>query len=323
MAIKEGIHYDLSVKDYRALPAINYSSLAAFNESQDHALMEVAPKSHFEFGNAFELVIEDRVKGTKKFGERFFTCEAPGEMPTDLAEWIESDVDLETKYRRKQDGGLHGGSQRLHDWLDECRAHPGAMPMGTDQLETLSIMADNFLKMQPFADIGNESTLAEILPLASFQVPIVWYTGKPFDGTTAAPGYSMRLKALLDCLIITESTVYIFDIKTAADMKRFFWMMRDKYWIQEVHYTVGAGHLFTGKNIVWLFLVSSKAAHYISQPYCIDPAGQVSSEYVDPSRYGNVLDKYSDLCDKYQAWMDEGRPPKGWKELEKIRIYIN
>ena len=320
--LKEGVHIGTPVKEYRAWPAINYSSLADFNESQDHALMEKKQKSYFEFGSAFEAMVEDKVKGTKKFSERFFTCEAPGEMPEDLAEWIEGDVDLSLKYRRKKDGGLHGGSQRLHDWLDECRANAGKMPMGEDQIETLSIMTENFLLMQPFADIGNTKTLAEILPLASFQVPILWYTGKPFDGTTAAPGYSMRLKALLDCLIVTESTVYIFDIKTAADMKRFFWMMRDKYWIQEVHYTAGAGHLFTGKDIVWRFLVSSKAAPYISQPYCIDPAGQTSSEFVDPSKYGNVLDKYSDLCQRYQDWMDEGRPPKGWKELERVRIYL-
>lgn len=321
--LKEGVYLDTPVDEYRKWPAINYSSLASFNESQDHALMEVEPKSYFEFGNAFELLVEDRAKGTNKFSKRFFNCEATGEMPTDLAGWIERGEDLNTKYRRKKDGGLHGGASRLHEWLDECREHPGAMPMGKDQLETLSIMVDNFMKMQPFADIGNESTLAEMLPLASFQVPVLWYTGKAFDGTAATPGYSMRKKALIDFFIETEGRIYAFDVKTAADMKRFFWMMRDKYWIQEVHYASGLGHLFPGKEIVWRFLVSSKAAPHISQPYCIDPAGEVAAEYVDFSKYGNVLDKYSDLCQKYQDWIDDGRPPKGWKELEKVKIWIN
>ena len=319
LKLSEGTYLDTPIKEYRKWPAISYSSLADFNESQDHALMEKPAKSYFEFGNAFELMVEDWAKGTKKFSEKFFTCDASGAMPEDLAGWIESGEDLNAKYKLKKGGERHGGSARLHEWLDECQANKGKMPMGKDQLESLSKMVENFMLMQPFADIGNANTMAEILPVADFQVPIVWHVGKPWDGNEYKPGYSMRKKALIDCLIQTNTTIYAFDIKTSADMKRFFWMMRDKYWLQETHYSEGLGHLFPGKDIVWRFLVSSKAAPFIAQPFCIDAP---SGDYVGPSQYDKVLDEYSELCNRYQAWADEGYPPKGWKELERIKIYF-
>ncbi len=298
--MKEGTYLDTSIKEYRKWPATSYSSLADFYESQDHALMEKPAKSYFEFGNAFELMIEDRAKGTKKFSERFFNCDAPGEMPEYLASWIEFGEDLNLRYRLKKDGERNKKSERLHEWLDECQANKGKMPMGKDQLESLSKMVENFMLMQPFADLGNASTMAEILPVADFQVPIVWYVGKN------------RRKALIDILIETNTSIYVFDTKTSADMKRFQWMLKDKYWIQEVHYSAGLGRIFTGKEVIWRFLVASKAPPYISQPFCIDKYSRDAT-----------WDRYLELCEKYQEWVDAGKPPKGWKELESVRIFFN
>ena len=298
--MEKGTYRDTSEKEYRKWPAINYSSLASFAESQDHCLMEVPAKSYFEFGNAFELSIEDRAKGTEKFKKRFFTCDAPGAMPEDLAGWIEGKEDLETKYRLKKDGGLNMQSAKLHSWLDACRDNPGMMPMGKDQIEVLNIMVDNFMKMVPFADIAATETLEEILPIADFQVPIIWFVGK------------MRKKALLDCLIELHEKIYIFDIKTTADMKRFHWMLKDKYWIQEMHYCEGLSMIFPGKEIIWRFLVADKKAPNISQPFCMDQGS-----------FNDMQSEYYLLCQKYQEWVDDGRPPKGWKNLERVRIFLN
>lgn len=302
-----GTYFDCDVKTYRAWLAINYSSLSRFADSPDHALMDVPAKSYFEFGNAFELLVEDRAKGSKKFDERFFACDAPGDMPDDLAGWIERKEDLSTKYRLKKDGDRHAGAARKHEWLDACQDNPGIMPKGRDEIAQLKKMVDNFMKMQPFSDelsrqhgVYSEAPLSEILPIAEFQVPIIWHVGR------------MMKKALIDCMVETESTIYVFDIKTAADMKRFFWMLREKYWIQEVHYSAGLKLIFKDKEIVWRFLVSSKAEPYISQPFC-----------VDPMRMDDCSGRYNDLCTEYQAWIDDGKPPKGWKELEKVGIYFN
>lgn len=299
--LKEGTYIDTSVEEYRKWPGINYSSLANFAESQDHALMEIPAKSYFEEGNAFELLIEDSAKGTNKFGERFFIAEAPGTMPDDLAGWIERGESLNEKYRVNKDGSLNKGSKRLHAWLDECQKNPGKMPVGKDRMEMLNKMVENFMVMQPFSDIGTENTMAEILPVSYFQVPIIWYVGK------------MMKKALIDFIVDTGKTIYAFDIKTAADIERFVWMLKKKYFIQECHYSVGLGQVFPGKKIIWRFAVSSKAAPYLSQPFSIDPYTLIDK----------CMPRYQELCRKYDAWVKDGKPPKGWKEHKHINVYLD
>ena len=300
MKLQTGTYIDTPVKEYRSWPAINYSALADFYESQDHALMERPAKSYFEEGTAFELMIEDSAKGTKKFDERFFVADAPGTMPEGLAEWIERGESLSDKYRYNKDGTLNKQSKRLHAWLDECQRNPGKMPMGKDRFEMLEKMVNNFMLMQPFVDVGTENTLSEILGIAHFQVPIVWYVGK------------LRKKALVDCMIETEERIYAFDIKTAADIKRFVWMLKDKYWIQDCHYSAGLGTVFPGKEIVWRFLVASKAAPYISQTFKISEGS-----------YDSTRGKYFELCTQYQEWIDDGKPPRGWKDLKTVPIFFD
>lgn len=292
--MEKGTYLDTPIKEYRAWPGISYSRLAAFNESQDHALVEVPAKSFFEFGNAFELIIEDKAKGTNKFSGIFFICNAPGTMPADLAEWIKSGEDLNSKYRLTNSGERNKQSKRLHAWLDECQANPGKMPMGKDEVEMLKIMTDNFMKMEVFGH-----PLSDILPSADFQVPIVWYHGK------------MRKKALIDCMVEVGQNLFAFDIKTAADMKRFGWMFKDKYWIQEVHYSAGLRSIFPDHEIDWLFLVSSKQNPYISQSFCLDGRSRENAE-----------DVYSALCKNFDEWNSDGRPPKGWLGLEEIKVWF-
>ncbi len=305
--MKAGTYLDTPVKEYRAWPAISYSSLSRFNESQDHALMDWPAKSYFEEGTAFELLIEDKAKGTAKFKERFFLANAPGNMPEGLAQWIEDKEDLDDKYiynkpdKKTGEIRLNKRHERTHLWLDSCRQNPGKMPMGKDQIEMLNKMVDNFFLMQPLIDMGSENTLAEILPHADFQVPIFWYVGK------------MKKKALIDCLFVTDPKVYVFDIKTAADLGRYQWALKSYGWIQECHYTAGLQSIFKDKEIVWRFLVSSKAEPYISQPFQVDPYSM--------AEYG--MQEYYDLCEKYQAWVDDGRKPKGWKELESVKVFFN
>lgn len=307
MKLEKGTYFDCDVKTYRSWPAINYSSLSKFNESQDHALMEVPAKSYFEFGTALELLVEDRAKKTKHFDDKFFIADAPGAMPDDLAGWIEGKEDLELKYRRKKDGTLNMQSEKRHLWLDECLKHPGAMPKGVDEMKMLDTMVENFMLMQPFADemsrdqgVYSELTLSEILPNCEFQVPIIWYVGK------------IRKKALIDCLLETNERIYAFDIKTAATIKQFLRNLRDGYWIQEAHYTRGLGNIFN-KEIVWRFLVSPKDAPHVAQPFITDQ--YTMAEY--------AIEKYYELCTDYQAWVEAGRPPKGWKELESVKVFFN
>ena len=305
MKLIEGTYMDTTDKEYRAWPAINYSSLADFNESQDHALMEREAKSYFEEGTAFELMCEDMATGTEKFSERFFIADAPGTMPDDLAGWIERGEDLESKYKwnkpNKKTGRvvLSKTHENRHLWLDECRKTPGKMPVGADRKKILDKMVENFMAMEPFEDV--EGTMLEILRLAQFQLPIVWYVGK------------VRKKALIDCMVETDRTIYVFDIKTTENFKQFERMLREKYWIQEAHYSAGLGQIFPDKQIVWRFAVASKSEPWLAQPFAVDPF----------SMSDNGQQAYYDLCVRYQAWVDEGRPPKGWKEFKAVKVYFD
>ena len=295
--MREGIQKDMLEKDYREILAIHYSGLADFKESQDHCLIDKPAKSYFEEGTAFELLIEDAVKGTTKFTKRFFMADAPGDMPIGLAIWIDKKEDLASKIEYKLDGDRKKKSK--HKWIDECLKNPGMMPMGTDQMEKLSHMVKNFLVMKPLQDIGVEETLEEILPIAQFQVPLFWNVGK------------MKKKALIDCMVVTDTAVYVFDTKTTATIEKFFQMARKRYWVQEIHYSSGIGRIFPGKDIHWRFLVAPKAEPWVTQPSCIDQTS------VDAAWF-----EYQELCDRYQAWLDDGRPARGWKELETVKLYF-
>ena len=122
----------------------------------------------------------------------------------------------------------------------------------------------------------------------------------------------MRKKALVDCIVITETAVYIFDIKTAATWKKFRASLAERYWVQEIHYSSGIGRIFPGKDIHWRFLVAPKAEPWVAQPSCIDATS------VD-----NAWFAYQELCERYQGWIDDGRPAKGWKELETVKLWFN
>ncbi len=89
-------------------------------------------------------------------------------------------------------------------------------------------------------------------------------------------------------------------------------MLKDKYWIQEMHYCNGLSMIFPDKEIIWRFLVSDKRAPNISQPFGMDQGS-----------FNDMQSEYYLLCQKYQEWLDDGRPPKGWKNLERVRVFFN
>jgi len=297
MEVKPGVYYDMPEAEYRALPRLNYSLLADFNQSQDHALQVRQNQSYFEFGKAFELVIQDISKDTRLFYDRFFVSQIRGEMPKGVAEWIESEADLSNKYNLNKDGSRSKVSARLHEWLDACIDNPGKMPMSQIEYDQLCIMAWNFLDMHIYGH-----PLYEILPVAEFQVPIVWEIN------------GIAKKALVDVLIETDLKTYTFDIKTSVSLSNHFTnfkkMLRSRYWIQDIHYSEGIKA--TCKNpMPFMFLVSSKSEPFLAQPFGLDPDSRIDAEQA-----------YSSLCYDFAEWDKSGRPPKGWKEYEEIKLYF-
>ncbi|MBI9093077.1 MAG: PD-(D/E)XK nuclease-like domain-containing protein [Desulfobacterium sp.] len=293
---------EITEEEYRKLPGLNFSSLAAFYNkgtySPDHALMTFQFKSYFEFGKMFESLIQDMATGSKEFDVRFFQSTVDGTMPDDLIKWIDEKEDLENHYVYTQKGALSGTYKKRHAFLDEARAHPGKIPVSTKDWTMLHTLADRMMNMK-----YSDALVGDLLANAEFQVPIAW--------TSSVDG--LDKKALIDCLVELNGEFHPFDIKTTADFKRFGYMLSDKYFIQEIHYTEGINEAL-GVCMTMPFLVASKEAPHLCQPWEVD--------YGDIDRKSLAHDEYHDLCSAYAKWIGDGRKPKGWLPLTKKKIYI-
>lgn len=284
-----------SEAEYREYPAINFSSLAAYNISPDHALMKVDHKAYFEYGRQFETMLQDTVKGTDEFKKRFFKSTVSGKMPDELIQWIDKNEDLESKYNLNKDGSRSKTSATRHAFLDEAQANPGKIPVSIQDWDMLNRHTENMLKMQYL-----DANVEDILAAGEWQVPITWTA----DG--------LEKKALVDCLVDLGGEYLPVDIKTTANFKQFSYMLKDKYFIQDIWYCEGVTHVY-GPAMQMAFFVASKEAPFLCQPWAVDYGGidfRISA-----------LEEVNTLAREYQKWVEAGRFPKGWLPLQAVKHY--
>ncbi len=290
----------MTEKEYRAHPAQNFSSLSAFYNkgiySPDHALMKIEFKSYFEYGKMYEAMLQDAVKGTDTFGERFYFTELPNKMPDDLIKWIDNGDDLEQYFEYKKDGGRSATFKGRHAYLDEALKNPGKIPVSKPDCEMLKRHTENMLKMEYL-----DAKVSDILAAAEWQKPIIF---TDYDG--------IEKKALLDCFVDVGGKFLNPDIKTTADIKRFSYMMRDKYWIQDLLYT-DAVNIEYGDCDGMVFFVASKEPPFLCQPMVVDYGG------VDFR--SQMREEFFELSAAYKKWNDAGRYPKGWLPLDSVKKY--
>ncbi len=278
----------MTEEEYRAAEGVNYSALAQFNQSPDHALMPFKPKSYFEIGKMFETMLQDTCKGTDVFSNKYFRCNQTAPMPENLIHLIETKADLKNEYEYKKGGGRNNIYKTKHAYLDECLENPGAMPVSRTVYDMLITMMENMLKMEVM-----DVTVYDVLSNAQWQVPIFWEK----DG--------IKKKALFDNVLKLDNINYLFDIKTSANEYEFSRMSQNKYWIQRDHYTEGALHEFGGEVHCFTFLVAYKEAPFLCEPVNLE---------------GDRLFEYDELCTNYVEWVAEGRQPKGY--LPERKIYL-
>jgi hypothetical protein len=293
---------EITEEEYRKYPGLNFSSLASFYNkgtySPDHALMSIDFKSYFEFGKMFEALLQDTATGTKTFDERFFQSTVDGNMPDKMIQWIDEKHDLTSYYVYTKKGDLSGTYKTRHAFLDEALENPGKIPVSTGDWEMLHTLTDRMMNMK-----YSDALVGDLLANAEFQVPIAWESS--IDG--------LRKKALLDCIVQIGDEFYPFDIKTTAAFKQFGYMLSDKYWVQEIHYTEGVNEVF-GTCMTMPFLVASKEAPYLCQPWECD--------YGDIDKKTIAHEEYHNLCQAYIDWLSDGRNPIGWLPLTKKPIFF-
>jgi hypothetical protein len=287
--------------EYRAHKAVNFSSLAAFynkgSYSPDHALMGVEFKSYFEYGKMFETLLQDSVKGTDHFNQRFFKCDISGKMPDDLIRWIDNKEDLSSKYIYTKKGDLSKTHRTRHAFLDVAVENPGKIPVDIQTYDLLNRHVGNMLKMEYL-----DANVRDILAKAQLQVPFIWKDD--VDG--------IEKKGLADCIVDLGGEALCVDIKTTANFKQFQWMLRDKYFIQDIHYSTGITYKINACMQV-VFFVASKEPPYLCQPFCVDYGG------LDFRL--QTVEEYHELCIAYKKWVDGGRWPKGWLPLNVVKKY--
>ena len=276
-------------QEYRKHKALNYSKLASFYESPDHALLPRKSKSYFEIGHGFEMALIDTVKGTDTFHERFFNCSASGSIPEKLSGWVENGDDLSQYIQLKQNGERSMTYKKLHAWIDECIEQPGLMPMSQDDLTMITAMVNNMLK----AKIDGVP-VPDIIGAAETQKAVTWNYG------------GIEKKALYDLAVIGPSN-HIMDIKTSASFGQFLQMLRRKYFIQAVHYHEGIEQT-EGQCSDMIFMVAIKDPPYLSHIVKIHQESLVAAHAM-----------YIDLCDRYVAW---DHKPVGWSDEGAVKLYF-
>lgn len=285
--------------EYREYPAINFSSLAAYHNkgvySPDHALMTLGHKAYFEYGKMFETMLQDTVKGAKKFEKRFFKSTVSGKMPDELIRWIDQKEDLESKYSLNKDGSRSKTAATRHAFLDEAQANPGKIPVSTQDWDMLERHTERMLKMQYL-----DAKVEDVLSAGQWQVPITWFVG------------DIEKKALVDVLVDLGGEYLPIDIKTTANFKQFSYILRDKYFLQDLHYCEGVTHTH-GVAMSMVFFVASKEAPCLCQPWTVDYGGT--------DFRCSALDEYNELCESYSKWVEAGRFSKGWLPLESVKHY--
>jgi hypothetical protein len=299
------------IREYFDTTALSSGNLADFSIAPDMVLLDKEDKPCFAEGRAFELMIEDRAKGSSLFGESFFVSDIEGAVPNNLLKWI-ADDDLDDHYVYTKSGDLSKTHSARHQWLDACKANSGRTPLSKDTYEQLKTMIDNVWKAEAnILDVATKEyhrvKAGTLLEHGSFQVPYYWeYQGH-------------KKKALFDVISFMNfngsvQAIHI-DIKKTANYHQFKNFFRNKYWVQDRHYTEGMLHLAEEKKILsepfMLFLSASMEKPNLAQCFRLDDE---SIEYAD--------DVYSILCDDYAEWEKQGKQPRGWREQEAIRIYL-
>lgn len=289
--------------DYRKHKALSSSRLASYYHdgiySPDHALIKIEYKSYFEEGKMYETLLQDTVKGTHDFDDRFFVSGVSGKIPDEMIGWIDNKEDLTSHIEYKKDGGRK--KKTKHAFIDECLDNPDMIPVSVEQWDMLKTLVENMCKM-PYPGTGTR--IGDLLAKAEWQVGIRWK-----DERTG-----LEKKALLDCIVDLGGVYLEIDIKTAADEKRFGYRLSDHYFIQDLHYTEGVeiviGQL-PHEMQQMLFLVAYKTEPYLCQPRILD--------YGDVDYKTMALQEYWELCESFAKW--DGQP-RGWLPISSKKLYL-
>lgn len=292
----------MTEKEYRELDALHSTALAKFNLSPDHALLPAEDKPYFVFGNAFEDYVRDQATGSNYFDERYLITPGSLNVTEDVLDVYRNDGDLDPLYVYTKKGELNRTHKSKHALLDFLKENPAGKNfkaiLPESDFETIKEMSENFLEIRDFFG----EPLRDVLKTAYWQYPVVWEKN------------GIKKKALYDCVIFGKIPgggvkYYHLDIKSSANLRKFFYDYRDRGFIQDAHYTEGLKTVMEPKieagevivNDRMNFIVASKEEPYLAQTF-----------ECDEESFLEYNERYQKLCDDYVKWIEDGKPPMRW-----------
>lgn len=295
---------------YFEKPGLSSGQLAKYwnrgNYSPDMALIETTPKAIFTTGHAFEALCYDLSHpGSETFFADFFISEQTGNLPDCIARVIEEKPiekqaeALEKLIKLTKAGVPNKTHKTRHAYIDECLANPGKMPVSNTDYGMLLDLAK---KMQvvplPPDHLLTGWTVGDVMEKAEWQVPIYW----------EAP---MPKKALIDCLLRFKDVSFIFDLKWTSGFSQIVKSIGSRLWIQDVHYQEAVSMKFGVPCEPMTFIVGSGEEPGLCQIYRTNQENR-----------SLLIREYENLCQSYQAWLDAGRPPKGYLEAREVKVWL-
>jgi hypothetical protein len=144
--------------------------------------------------------------------------------------------------------------------------------------------------IKPLDHLGQNITLAELLPSGAFQYPRQWIGA---DG--------IEKKGLLDWYTDQTRPGIVLDFKLTTNFSSFVRRLRQSKWVQQPHY-------IEGLDAIFIYIVAS-----------LEPPQQAGAVILE----GNgIYERYCSECVNYDAWNKAGRVAKGYRDIEVINLYF-
>lgn len=265
--MKNGIYTDISIEKYHhEIEAISASRLKKVRKSEISFLHkeEQERKSHFDFGNAFELALMDEANGTNEFAK--FVAVAPTTTWTKAA--LASNPDLKNPAASKVYKDLKAAWESSNDGKYQINAE------GPESLGTINGMLSMLKK---------DETVWKLLENTSYQLTAIW------------EDEGLKLKTRPDVAKINKNV--ILDVKTTRDASPHAFARQCAqldYPIQAVMQIEGlekSGGMEKVDRYYWLAVEKEAPYNYGLYHFTPDDIGAARIMYQDALRRVRDIDK--------------------------------
>jgi len=289
------------MNDYRSADGVNYSAIAM--KPWERVVEQRKTSQSAIVGRAGHALIEKLVSGGNALDEEFFVLTSASSVPDNIITALENDLDLKGLFVYTKTGKEDGRYKNQHAILNELLLNPGKYPVTAEEYGALENGIRNLLQCEFLG-----MPISTYLSHGEFEKPHFWEQN------------GVKKKALFDNIseVSIDDIPYrvVFDFKFTHSFYAFESFFRDKYWIQNVHYSEGGveynKQMDDGREFFPLivFLVVLTTEPYWCCPYVVD------SEVFE-----RMTEDYEERLQDYLSWVNNGKPNRGFLEYKELKYW--